>query len=443
MLYVRDNRRIVSNAGYRDWGAVLLFIFLLPFLVAFFWGRMTGEEIQEEVWKRTDWEEAELLICCGTPAGLEIFSMEDYLIYRLPATVPMDYEMEALKAQAVILRTGLLRSYREREERGSVFYDGDEQGKDTVEERTGAESEETGVDVEETGVEVGESRAEAGATGAEAGEIRAESEETGVDVEETGAEAGATGAESEETGIKLEEIGAAAGSENTEAVSGSESRILELEQQIEERYGIPCLYVEERLGTMDETAYERSREAVTATAGIYLCYEDQPAMAPFFAISAGSTRDSSEVAEMKDYPYLCPVACDRDFTAPSYMEVVTVSEKKFRRWMDSICPDMEPREGQEERTVLSQLQIEKDSSGYITRLKIGTESISGESFRDFFGLASACVEIEERGDQIRMKTRGMGHGFGLSQYGANEAARQGSDFIHILEYFFADLSIKK
>lgn len=412
MLYVRDNRRIVSNAGCRDWGAVLLFIFLLPFLVAFFWGRMTGEEIQEEVWKRTDWEEAELLICCGTPAGLEIFSMEDYLIYRLPATVPMDYEMEALKAQAVILRTGLLRSYREREERDFVFSDGEGQGK--------------GVDGPERQERTD---AEAGAAVVEAGESRADAEATGV--------------QSEATGSKSKETGVLSGSEDTEVGTVSESHILELEQQLEDRYGIPCLYVEARLGEMDEAVYERSREAVTATEGIYLCYEDQPAMAPFFAISAGSTRDGSEVAEMKDYPYLRPVACDRDFTAPSYTEVVTVSEKKFRQWMDSVCPDMEQREGQEERTILSQLQIEKDSSGYITRLKIGTETVSGESFRDFFGLASACVEIEERGEQIRMKTRGMGHGFGLSQYGANEAAGQGSDFIHILEYFFADLSMKK
>ena len=35
--------------------------------------------------------------------------LETYLAGRLPATVNMEYEMEALKAQAVVLRTELMK----------------------------------------------------------------------------------------------------------------------------------------------------------------------------------------------------------------------------------------------------------------------------------------------------------------------------------------------
>ncbi len=217
---------------------------------------------------------------------------------------------------------------------------------------------------------------------------------------------------------------------------------MELEQQIEEKYGIPCLYVETYLGEMDESVYERSREAVAGTEGIYLCYEEQPARAPFFAVSAGSTRAGSEVQEMAEYPYLQSVSCDRDFTSPDYTDVVTVSKKEFLRWLSSIDPDGEAQ-WQGETEMMERVVIEKDSSGYITQIKVGEEAVSGERFRDFFGLASACVEIEERGDQIRMKSRGAGHGFGMSQYGAHEAAKNGSDFMDILEYFYAGLRMKK
>ena len=42
-----------------------------------------------------------------------------------------------------------------------------------------------------------------------------------------------------------------------------------------------------------------------------------------------------------------------------------------------------------------------------------------------------------------LKTKGVGHGLGFCQYGANEAAKRGNDYIDILNYFFSDTVIEK
>lgn len=47
------------------------------------------------------------------------------------------------------------------------------------------------------------------------------------------------------------------------------------------------------------------------------------------------------------------------------------------------------------------------------------------------------------GGTIVIKVKGVGHGLGFCQYGANEAAKKGSDYIDILNYFFSEIVIEK
>ncbi|MDE7187610.1 MAG: SpoIID/LytB domain-containing protein, partial [Lachnospiraceae bacterium] len=47
--------------------------------------------------------------------GIWEIPMEEYLIYKLSDVIPEDYEAEALKAQAVLLRTELIQALKEQE----------------------------------------------------------------------------------------------------------------------------------------------------------------------------------------------------------------------------------------------------------------------------------------------------------------------------------------
>ena len=322
---VFNSGRIVFKAGYRDLGAVLLFILLVPYVVSLFFGNTEQEkerEAEESAFLeaemfRENINKAEYIVYNKTAAGTEMIPLETYLAGRLPATIDMGYEMEALKAQAVVLRT-------------------------------------------------------------------------------------------------------------------------ELMKQAED--GGKCIYVESGTVKMSEEEYEKSREAVASTRGMFLMYGGEILTAPYFAVSAGATRNGNEVFGSEEYAYLKSVMCDRDFTSAQYTGSVRVSKYTFWNRLGEFIPDMQYEEGEKAE---EQLHLERDRAGYVTEVSFNGQYLSGEVFRDAFSLNSSCFEIEEEGDTVVIKTKGVGHGLGLSQYGANEAAKRGSDYIDILNYFFSDTVIEK
>ena len=86
--------------------------------------------------------------------------------------------------------------------------------------------------------------------------------------------------------------------------------------------------------------------------------------------------------------------------------------------------------------------IARDDSGYVTQVQIGTVTLSGEQFRQYLDLNSACFYIKEVEGQVRILTKGLGHGLGLSQYGANEMAKKGKDYKEILNYYYKGVELK-
>jgi stage II sporulation protein D len=56
-------------------------------------------------------------------------------------------------------------------------------------------------------------------------------------------------------------------------------------------------------------------------------------------------------------------------------------------------------------------------------------------------LSSNHFYIEEYEDKVRIIYNGAGHGVGLSQYGANAMAEEGSDYSDILTYYYTGVSL--
>ena len=103
---------------------------------------------------------------------------------------------------------------------------------------------------------------------------------------------------------------------------------------------------------------------------------------------------------------------------------------------------------EKDRDLMEAMNLERDKANYVTEVSIGNERISGEVFRTAFSLNSSCFTVEKENNgmiegAIIIKTKGVGHGIGFCQYGANEEAKKGCDFIEILNYFFTDIMIEK
>ena len=87
--------------------------------------------------------------------------------------------------------------------------------------------------------------------------------------------------------------------------------------------------------------------------------------------------------------------------------------------------------------------LERSGSGYVTLVRVGDQSISGIELRELLGLRSSDFDftLQDGTFTFTFTTFGYGHGVGLSQYGADYLARQGSDYRAILEHYYTGASV--
>lgn len=76
-----------------------------------------------------------------------------------------------------------------------------------------------------------------------------------------------------------------------------------------------------------------------------------------------------------------------------------------------------------------------------TTVSVGGVTVKGAQVRSALGLRSACFEWEEADGKITFYVTGYGHGVGLSQYGANRMAQQGSGYQEILTHYYTGVTV--
>ena len=307
-----------------------MFVFLLPYVCACLWGHVGVETdmLRQDRQREEIGESTEGRVQVDMKWGSWEIPMEEYLVYKLESVMPDSYEHEALKAQAVLLRTEAMRAVQEQgDERLRVTGDGLEKWYETD--------------------------------------------------------------------------------------GQAEDELLPYRQAIEE------------------------------TEGLYLCYRGEPIQASYFKVSNGQTRDAAQVWQTKKYPYLTSVLCVQDKAARDYSSEVAVSKVNY-------LYEIRSRIGEEysSQELWDGMELTYDDAGYVTTVSFhadGAEAgqIDGETFRYLFALPSASFETEQTDTQIIFHVTGIGHGFGMSQYGANCMALNGQTYDEILKEFFFGTELAK
>jgi stage II sporulation protein D len=175
--------------------------------------------------------------------------------------------------------------------------------------------------------------------------------------------------------------------------------------------------------------------SVDSTDGLCAMYDDEPILAVFHSSSGGFTEDSSNVWS-KSLPYLVSVQSpESSSSVPDFVTEAVFTVDEFKRIAVKGYPDM---------TFGGELvsDAERSAAGRIISVKLGGVRLSGTEFRMLFGLRSANISWEIDNDEIRLTVTGYGHGVGLSQFGANEFARNGASFEDILGYYYRGISVK-
>lgn len=177
--------------------------------------------------------------------------------------------------------------------------------------------------------------------------------------------------------------------------------------------------------------YKKMESAAEDTAGMVIAWNGELIDPLFCRASAGKTRSGDSY-----HPYLASADSARDVEADGYLQVVTWSKEEFARLLsalpegEAITADMVPGCVQ---------VVSRDGAGYVEEIQIGSVLHSGDRVQYALGLQSPDFSIEEYQGGVRAVSSGIGHGYGLSQYGGNVKAKEGWTAQDILEYYYKNI----
>lgn len=175
--------------------------------------------------------------------------------------------------------------------------------------------------------------------------------------------------------------------------------------------------------------YEKIKKAVNETKGKVILYNNEYIDAVYHSTSNGKTENSKNVWK-NSLPYLVSVDSSWDKNVKSYKKETIFEINEF---CNILKLDVEEA---------ITYEIIHNETGRVRQITINNKTFSGTEFRNLLKLRSTDFEIEINDEKVKVTTYGYGHGVGMSQYGANEMAKQGYSYIQILKHYYTGVVIK-
>ncbi|CQR58657.1 stage II sporulation protein D [Paenibacillus riograndensis] len=196
------------------------------------------------------------------------------------------------------------------------------------------------------------------------------------------------------------------------------------------------------------------RRAVLETRGVVMTYQGQPITASFFASSGGYTENSEDYWNAA-VPYLRSVASpwDQDIT-PNLAVTYTFSNAELIQKL-GIAAAALPASRDLAASGPAKPVSSSSASGLpaevlsltaghrVQKISIGGMVFTGREVREKLGLRSSQFTWKRKGNKVLITTYGNGHGVGMSQWGANGMAKQGSTATQILKHYYSGISFNQ
>lgn len=189
-----------------------------------------------------------------------------------------------------------------------------------------------------------------------------------------------------------------------------------------------------REGSNYEVYKAKIKAAVDTVFGQVITYEGQIVLPIFHDISGGKT-ESAEVLWGGSYPYLQPVESVGDLMNPDYLSEKAVTSDDFKSALKEYNITFS---GEPEGWIGD---IKRSESGTVLTAEICGVSLKGSELRTALSLRSANFDVSCSDGSFRFSVRGHGHGVGMSQYGAQFMALQGSGYKEILKWYYKGCEI--
>jgi stage II sporulation protein D len=189
-------------------------------------------------------------------------------------------------------------------------------------------------------------------------------------------------------------------------------------------------------GMADEK--QKTTDAVMATAGEVIVYDDRPIIAYFHSTCGGKTTEDTRVWNKKHLPYLQGVTCGfcKDST-------------KFK-WQSRLSLD-DIRMGLSRKYrgigAIHGISFRKKNDRVVDvsiRHSKGLLKISGNNFRLLFAtdrVRSLYFTSKKISNGIELSGHGWGHGVGMCQWGARGMALKGYSYRDILKHYYTSVDV--
>ena len=184
-----------------------------------------------------------------------------------------------------------------------------------------------------------------------------------------------------------------------------------------------------------------TNQAVDATKGLVVTYRNRLIAAYFHANSAGHTEDAKKVWDV-DMPYLKGIPDSYSKNLPDEDWRCTLSYEEIAKGLSNA--------GYLITSVSNVSVVSVSEYGRILGVQVMTDAgpidMSGGQFRHCLNpmrVKSTKFRLSKQTKGILLQGKGAGHGVGMSQWGANQMAKEGFHYTSILAHYYPGSVVKR
>lgn len=186
--------------------------------------------------------------------------------------------------------------------------------------------------------------------------------------------------------------------------------------------------------------YEKISQAVLETRSEGITYLGEPIEAFFHSSSGGKTENSENVWSAAK-PYLISV------NSPGEEKIMSTFYSEKEVTYEDVMNKINTYKNKKVITtnnLKNKIKIlSKTEGNRVKEIKFQNTTLTGTEIRNIFDLRSANFDIELKNKSIIFNVSGYGHGVGMSQWGAEVMARNGSNYKEILYHYYPGTLVEK
>lgn len=210
------------------------------------------------------------------------------------------------------------------------------------------------------------------------------------------------------------------------ATSKIENNFLELTSGISDQVYSPNFKLKEKWNDEYNKYYNKIYNCVKSTHNEVIKRNNKILRTYYFSMSNGYTENSQTV--FNDTTFTSVKSLENENT-PNYKFQKTFSSSDLNKLLNVSNIEIQ--------------NIERNETNHVKSITINNKTYTGIEFRKLLNLRSTDFTIEKQDNNYIITTIGYGHGVGMSQYGANQMAKEGSSYKEILNHYYENTEISE